>query len=177
MKLNEAIALIRAVPDFPFPGILFQDIAPVLADPIAFQLVTKQLNAVETEIDFVVGIESRGFILASAVANSAGLGFVPIRKAGKLPAPVIARSYGLEYGNDCLEISTTAFGAKKLASILLIDDVLATGGTLIAALELVAELGATVTQISVLLEIAALGGRAKILSAFPELKIMALATI
>jgi adenine phosphoribosyltransferase len=177
MKISEALALIRPVPDFPIPGILFQDIAPLISNPKAFALVTKEFAQTETPFNLVAGVESRGFILASAIAIESAVGFVPIRKAGKLPGAVIKREYGLEYGSDSLEMQVAAFSTVKDPRVLLIDDVLATGGTLIAALELIAELAGEVCEVAVLLEICALGGRERMLAAFPNLKIRALVQI
>ena len=177
MRISEALALIRPVPDFPIPGILFQDIAPLISNPKAFDLVTKEFAQTETPFNLVAGVESRGFILASAIAIDSAVGFVPIRKAGKLPGPVIKREYGLEYGSDSLEMQSAAFSEVKDPRVLLIDDVLATGGTLIAALELIAELSGEVCEVAVLLEICALGGRERMLAAFPNLKIRALVQI
>jgi adenine phosphoribosyltransferase len=177
VNLNEALALIRPVPDFPVAGILFQDISPLLANPEAFKLVTAQFSINAVNFDYVAGIEARGFILASAVAVNSSIGFIPIRKAGKLPGQVIARSYGLEYGSDSLEIQANAFSDQKESCVLLIDDVLATGGTIIAALELITELGQQVHEVSVLLEISSLNGRSLIEARFPDLKITALVTI
>ena len=177
MKISEALALIRPVPDFPIPGILFQDIAPLISNPKAFDLVTKEFAQTETPFNLVAGVESRGFILASAIAIESAVGFVPIRKAGKLPGAVIKREYGLEYGSDSLEMQVAAFSEVKDPRVLLIDDVLATGGTLIAALELIAELAGEVCEVAVLLEICALGGRERMLAAFPNLKIRALVQI
>jgi adenine phosphoribosyltransferase len=177
MRISEALALIRPVPDFPIPGILFQDIAPLISNPKAFDLVTKEFAQTETPFNLVAGVESRGFILASAIAIDSAVGFVPIRKAGKLPGAVIKREYGLEYGSDSLEMQVAAFSEVKDPRVLLIDDVLATGGTLIAALELIAELAGEVCEVAVLLEICALGGRERMLAAFPNLKIRALVQI
>jgi len=177
MRVSEALALIRPVPDFPIPGILFQDIAPLISNPRAFDLVTKEFAQTETPFNLVAGVESRGFILASAIAIDSAVGFVPIRKAGKLPGAVIKREYGLEYGSDSLEMQVAAFSEVKDPRVLLIDDVLATGGTLIAALELIAELAGEVCEVAVLLEICALGGRERMLAAFPNLKIRALVQI
>jgi adenine phosphoribosyltransferase len=177
MRISEALALIRPVPDFPIPGILFQDIAPLISNPKAFDLVTKEFAKTEAPFNLVAGVESRGFILASAIAIDSAVGFVPIRKAGKLPGPVIKREYGLEYGSDSLEMQAAAFSELKDPRVLLIDDVLATGGTLIAALELIAELSGEVCEVAVLLEICALGGRERMLAAFPNLKIRALVQI
>ncbi len=177
MKIAEALALIRPIPDFPIPGVLFQDIAPLIANPQAYELVTKEFAQTESPFNLVAGVESRGFILASAIAIDSSVGFVPIRKAGKLPGTVIRREYGLEYGSDNLEMQVDAFANIERPKVLLIDDVLATGGTLIAALELIADLNGEICEVVVLLEITALGGRERILAAFPELKIRALVQI
>ena len=177
MELTEALALIRPVPDFPIPGVLFQDIAPLLANAKAHQVVTKEFGRSGKPFNLVAGVESRGFILASAIAIDSEVGFIPIRKAGKLPGAVIKREYGLEYGSDALEMHCDALSHVTDPRVLLIDDVLATGGTLIAALELIHDLNGTVIEVVVLLEIAALGGRERINDAFPGLEIRALVTI
>jgi adenine phosphoribosyltransferase len=177
MELTEALALIRPVPDFPIPGVLFQDIAPLLANAQAHQVVTKEFGRSASPFNLVAGVESRGFILASAIAIDSEVGFIPIRKAGKLPGAVIKREYGLEYGSDALEMHCDALSRVSEPRVLLIDDVLATGGTLIAALELIHDLKGVVTEVVVLLEIAALGGRERINDAFPTLEIRALVTI
>ncbi len=177
MKIDEALALIRPIPDFPIPGVLFQDIAPLIANPVAYELVTKEFAQTETPFNLVAGVESRGFILASAIAIDSAVGFVPIRKAGKLPGAVIKREYGLEYGSDSLEMQVDALTHIENPKVLLIDDVLATGGTLIAALELIFDLAGEICEIAVLLEITALGGRERISAAYPNLKIRALVQI
>jgi adenine phosphoribosyltransferase len=177
MKIDEALALIRPIPDFPIPGVLFQDIAPLIANPVAYELVTKEFAQTETPFNLVAGVESRGFILASAIAIDSAVGFVPIRKAGKLPGAVIKREYGLEYGSDSLEMQVDALAHIENPKVLLIDDVLATGGTLIAALELISDLAGEICEIAVLLEITALGGRERISAAYPNLKIRALVQI
>ena len=175
MEIAEALKLIRPVPDFPIPGVLFQDIAPLLANPIAFRTVTSEFAKTLTPFNFVAGVESRGFILASAIALDSAVGFVPIRKAGKLPGQVIRREYGLEYGNDALEMHVDAFMAVNEPLVLLVDDVLATGGTLIAALELIGDLAGQISEVVVLLEISELGGRGRIQAKYPNLNIRALA--
>jgi len=177
MEIAEALALIRPIPDFPIPGILFQDIAPLIANPKAYELVTKEFALTNSPFNLVAGVESRGFILASAIAIDSAVGFVPIRKAGKLPGSVIKREYGLEYGSDSLEMQVDALAHVSEPKVLLIDDVLATGGTLIAALELLKDLAAEVCEVAVLLEISELGGRERILAAFPEIKIRTLVQI
>jgi len=177
MKISEALALIRPVPDFPIPGVLFQDIAQLIANPKAYEIVTKEFALTQTPFNLVAGVESRGFILASAIAIDSSVGFVPIRKSGKLPGSVIKREYGLEYGSDSLEMQTDALAQIDNPRILLIDDVLATGGTLIAALELISDLAGEICEVAVLLEIGELGGRERILARFPNLKIRSLVKI
>jgi len=177
MKIDDALALIRPIPDFPIPGVLFQDIAPLIANPKAYELVTKEFAQTKSPFNLVAGVESRGFILASAIAIYGAVGFVPIRKAGKLPGAVIKREYGLEYGSDSLEMQVDALTHIENPRVLLIDDVLATGGTLIAALELISDLAGEICEIAVLLEISALGGRERILAAFPNLTIRSLVKI
>ncbi len=153
--------LIREVPDFPRPGIVFKDITPVLADPRGFAGAVDAMAAPWRDAvpDAFVGIESRGFIFAAALAQALGAGFVPVRKPGKLPARVIAHDYALEYGSDRLEMHADALPAG--ARVVLIDDVLATGGTLRAALSLARRQGATVVGAGVLVELPALDGRAQ----------------
>ena len=154
-------ALIRDIPDFPKPGVAFKDITPLLADADGYAAAIDALAAPWRGIalDAVLGIESRGFILGAALARALGTGFVPIRKPGKLPARTHAQDYALEYGSDRLEIHADA--VPPGARVLLVDDVLATGGTLRAALALARQQGATVVGAAVLLEIAALDGRAR----------------
>ena len=153
--------LIRDVPDFPRPGIVFKDITPVLADAEGFNAAVEAMAAPWRGVvfDAVFAIEARGFILGAAMARALGVGFVPLRKPGKLPARTLAQEYALEYGSDRLEIhaDATAPGAR----VLLVDDVLATGGTLAAALALARSQGATVVGASVLLELAFLDGRSR----------------
>ena len=128
MKIDDALLLIREIPDYPKPGIRFQDITPLLAHGEAFITITEKFATYADSSTLIAGIEARGFIFASAVANQLRSGFVPIRKAGKLPHLTISESYGLEYGVDTLELHVDAVtpGSK----VLLIDDVLATGGTI-----------------------------------------------
>ncbi|CAN2201102.1 Apt Adenine/guanine phosphoribosyltransferases and related PRPP-binding proteins [Candidatus Nanopelagicaceae bacterium] len=167
MQLQQALALVRDIPDFPHSGILFKDITPLLADPTAFALVTSELAGDAERYSHVVGIEARGFILGAAIASHSERGFVPLRKAGKLPHTTISKSYGLEYGVDVLEAHVDA--VREGDSVLLVDDVLATGGTLLASIELIYELGASISEVVVLYEISFLKGREKILTKFPEI--------
>jgi len=154
--------LVRDVPDFPKPGILFRDITPVLLDPEA---MVEAVNALTHPlrglgVTKVVAIESRGFLLGSPVAMALGVGLVIVRKPGKLPAGVHRVEYDLEYGTDAVEVHADALGANDRAAI--VDDVLATGGTARAAAELVERSGARVSGLSFLIELADLGGRARL---------------
>ncbi len=150
---------IRHVPDFPKAGILFYDVTTLLRDPQGFRLAIDSIASpfVDDRIDLVVGIESRGFILGSAVADRIGAGFVPIRKLGKLPAATVRASYALEYGTDSLEMHRDAITPGQ--RVLVVDDLLATGGTATAAVQLVKELGGVIVGVTVLIELAALNGR------------------
>ena len=172
VNVEQALSLIRTIPDYPKPGILFQDITPVLSSPEAFNVVVRALAEVDPESSVVAGIEARGFIFASAIAVAKGCGFVPIRKKGKLPFSTYSKQYGLEYGVDEIEIHTDAF--EPGSKVLLVDDVLATGGTLVAAIELVKQAGGIVTDIAVLSEITFLGGRSRIAEHSPEVSVHAL---
>jgi len=151
--------LIRDVPDFPKPGILFKDITPLLKDPaglgMAVELMAQPFRG--KRIDVVVGAESRGFIFGTAVARALSVGFVPVRKPGKLPAKARRHEYELEYGTDALEIHHDALAAGQQA--LVVDDLLATGGTLSACCELARDCGACIAGVVVLIELTELGGR------------------
>lgn len=157
---------IRTIPDFPKPGIQFKDITPLLNDAEAFNHLTRELaNRYRgAGLTRIVGIESRGFIFGAALAHALGLPFVPIRKLGKLPAATRKRTYELEYGQATIELHVDALTSAD--KVLLIDDLLATGGTLEAAAELVAETGAIIHGIWVLVELGFLSGREK-LARFP----------
>jgi len=152
-------SLLRDVPDFPKPGILFKDITPVLADADAFAAAIDDMAEPwrGIEIDAIVGIESRGFILGAALALALGVGFVPVRKPGKLPARTLSLDYALEYGSDRLQIHADALPPG--ARVVVVDDVLATGGTLKAALALTRQQGAEVIGAAVLLELGFLNAR------------------
>ncbi|HLS03518.1 MAG TPA: adenine phosphoribosyltransferase [Actinomycetales bacterium] len=152
------IERVRQIPDYPQPGVIFKDITPVLADGAAFAALINQLAAVAVDtIDVVVGIEARGFILGAPVARALNAGFVPVRKAGKLPHETIAQAYDLEYGSATIEIHSDAVRAGD--RVLVVDDVLATGGTARATCQLLEKLGATVVTVAMMLEIYALAGR------------------
>jgi adenine phosphoribosyltransferase len=154
--------LIRDVPDFPQPGIVFKDITPVLADPLAFSTIIDLIvvHFGRGNVDKVVGIEARGFIVASPVAYHFGAGFVPVRKEGKLPSATIAEEYALEYGTATLEIHQDA--VRDGERVLIVDDVLATGGTAKATASLVEQIGGKVCGIACLIELDFLKGRDKL---------------
>jgi adenine phosphoribosyltransferase len=153
--------LIRDTPDFPRAGVLFKDIMPMLADASAFAAAIDALAAPwrGARVDAVLAIESRGFLLGAPLARELEAGLVPVRKPGKLPGPLLEARYALEYGEDILQVQAGAVAPG--ARVLLVDDVLATGGTLLAAHALARRLGADIVGAGVLLEIAALGGRAR----------------
>jgi adenine phosphoribosyltransferase len=155
-------ALVREVPNFPKPGIVFRDITPLLRDPKAFSEAIDLMAAFakKQSSEIVAAPESRGFIFAAALAVRAGIGFVPIRKPGKLPWKTRGASYALEYGTDRLEIHEDAIRAGQ--RVLLVDDVLATGGTMKACCDLVREADAHIAGVSFLIELQALGGRARL---------------
>jgi adenine phosphoribosyltransferase len=154
--------LIRDIPDFPKPGIVFKDITPLLADPaglaLAVELMANPFR--KSRVDIVVGAESRGFIFGTAIAQALSCGFVPVRKPGKLPAKRLSVTYELEYGTDTLEIHADAIGRDT--RVLMVDDLLATGGTMAACCDLVSRLGARIVGISILIELAFLSGRTRL---------------
>lgn len=152
-------ALIRDVPDFPSRGILFRDVTPLLRDPGAFAEVIEALAARYRDqgIDAVAGIESRGFLFGAPLAMALGVGFIPIRKIGKLPGEKVSREYALEYGTNTLEMHVDA--ARPGERVLLLDDLLATGGTAAAAAALLQDVGATVAEIAFVVELLFLQGR------------------
>jgi adenine phosphoribosyltransferase len=162
---------IRDVSDYPQPGVLFKDITPLLADRQAFAAVVDALATTFGPVDKVAGIEARGFILAAPVAYRIGAGFVPVRKKGKLPSATFAEEYQLEYGSATLEVHQDAFSPGE--RVLIVDDVLATGGTARAAASLVSKTGAEVAGICVLMELSFLNGR----SAIAGLDLRALLTV
>jgi adenine phosphoribosyltransferase len=154
---------IRNIPDFPKPGIQFKDITPLLQDPGALkeviQLLAEPYRA--NPVDYVVGIESRGFIFGAPLAMALGVGFVPIRKPGKLPAETLSATYELEYGTDEIQIHKDAIQPGQ--SVAMVDDLLATGGTMSAACDLINRLDANIVGISFLIELAFLEGRARLM--------------
>ncbi|MDQ1665693.1 MAG: adenine phosphoribosyltransferase [Actinomycetota bacterium] len=170
------LSRIRDVPDFPEPGIMFKDITPLLADPVTFTAL------IDAFVDYagdvgpvhkVVGIEARGFILGAPVAYRLGVGFVPVRKKGKLPGATHEGSYILEYGTASIEVVADAFTPGE--RVLIVDDVLATGGTVEATLDLVRRAGAEVAGIALLMELSALGGRSRLTAAGDD--VLALLTV
>ena len=160
MKFAES--LIRDIHDFPKPGIVFKDITPLLANPLAMQECCQALYELleDKNIDKVVGIESRGFFFATLLADQLNAGFVPVRKPGKLPFKTISETYALEYGTDTVEMHSDAI--KKGERVLIHDDVLATGGTARAVANLIEKLGGEIVQINFLIELEFLNGRGKI---------------
>ena len=152
--------LIRDIPDFPTPGILFRDITPLLAEPEAFHQAIALMAKPYSDIDHVVCIESRGFILGAPIAYKLGAGLVPVRKAGRLPSATLSADYSLEYGENTVEVHKDAIQSGD--RVIVVDDLLATGGTIGAAIELVQALGATLEGIEVLIELSALNGRERL---------------
>lgn len=155
--------LMREVPDFPEPGIQFKDLTPVLADARGLAVVTSALAEVAKDADLVAGIDARGFLLGAAVAATLGTGVLAVRKGGKLPPPVHSQSYSLEYGNATLEIPADGLDLAG-RSVVIIDDVLATGGTAAATVALLERAGAHVSATAFVLELTALGGRSALQS-------------
>jgi adenine phosphoribosyltransferase len=162
---------VRDVPDYPQPGVLFKDITPLLAEPKVFSAVVDALAGSFGQVDKVAGIEARGFILAAPVAYQTGAGFVPVRKKGKLPSATFAQEYQLEYGTATLEVHQDAFEPGD--RVLIVDDVLATGGTARATAELIRRAGASVVGVAVLMELSFLKGRASI----PDLEVRSLLVV
>jgi adenine phosphoribosyltransferase len=153
-------ARVRDVPDYPQPGVVFKDITPLLADAAAFKAVTSALASGYGPVDKVAGIEARGFILAASAACELGAGFVPVRKAGRLPGATYAETYQLEYGTATVEVHQDAFRPGE--RVLIVDDVLATGGTAEATASLIRRTGAEIVGVAVILELTFLGGRARL---------------
>lgn len=178
MSASDALAAqlrprIRDVPDFPSAGVLFRDITPLLGDPAALRAAVEALAGIARELGVtrVAAVEARGFIFGAAVAVAAGVGFAPVRKAGKLPREALSRSYALEYAEAVIEVHADAFQPGE--PVLVVDDVLATGGTAAAAVDLVAAAGADVAGVAVLIELTSLGGRSQL----PGIDVRALLTL
>ncbi|GGU69429.1 adenine phosphoribosyltransferase [Streptomyces albospinus] len=171
------LSRISDVPDYPKPGVMFKDITPLLADPSAFTALTSAFVDLceRYRADKVVGLEARGFILAAPVAVSAGIGFVPVRKAGKLPGTTLGQAYELEYGTAEIEIHADALAPGD--RVLVIDDVLATGGTADASMQLIRRAGAEVAGLAVLLELGFLAGRQRLEPGLKGAPLEALITI
>lgn len=154
-------ASLRDIPDFPKPGVVFKDITPLLADPDAFAAVIADIAARhEGSSDLVAGVEARGFVLGAALAHAMGVGFIPVRKAGKLPGRTASISYDLEYGSATIEVHADDIAQGH--RVLLVDDVLATGGTAVAAWDLLTGVGADVVGFEVVVDLSFLGGRARL---------------
>lgn len=162
INADQLAAYIRDVPDFPLPGIVFKDITTLLKDPVAFRgsIYALFTGVKELGADLVVGMESRGFIFGAPVAYEMGVGFVPVRKLGKLPSSTLTVEYELEYGSNTLEIHRDAIAPGQ--RVLIVDDLLATGGTVSATIELVESLGGIVAGCAFLVELTNLGGRARL---------------
>ncbi|HEC98535.1 MAG TPA: adenine phosphoribosyltransferase [Nitrospirae bacterium] len=156
---------IRTVPDYPRKGIMFRDITTLIKDPVGFRLVidslTQRYITSEVEFDIIVGIESRGFIIGGALSYTLGKGFIPIRKKGKLPAETIKYEYALEYGTDVIEIHKDAL--KSGEKVLLVDDLIATGGTALASAALIEKLGAKVAEMAFIVDLPDIGGHQKLI--------------
>ncbi|MBD0711759.1 MULTISPECIES: adenine phosphoribosyltransferase [unclassified Streptomyces] len=171
------LSRIRDVPDYPKPGVLFKDITPLLADPEAFTALTDVLAELCSAhgATKIVGLEARGFILAAPVAVRAGLGFIPVRKAGKLPGATLRQAYELEYGTAEIEVHAEDLDAGD--RVMVIDDVLATGGTAEASIELIRRAGAEVAGVAVLMELGFLPGRARLEPALKGAPLTSLITV
>jgi adenine phosphoribosyltransferase len=167
-ELEKVRDLVRSVPDYPEPGVLFRDLTPVLADSEALAVVATELAALAGPADLVAGIEARGFLIGAAVALVAGTGIVAVRKAGKLPAVAGSRTYALEYGTATLELPAAT--VEPGMRVFVVDDVLATGGTAAAACGLLTDVGAEVTGFGAVIELEALAGRGKL----PSIEVHAL---
>jgi adenine phosphoribosyltransferase len=168
--MRDLLDYLPAVPDFPKPGIMFRDICPLLANADAFARALDSMEELSTgwQVDCIAGIESRGLIFAAALATRLRKGLVPVRKPGKLPPQTLRENYALEYGQDGLEIQRQSIGPGS--AVLLVDDVIATGGTLLAAARLISLLGGRVTGVTALLSIEALGGHARLRAAGLDVK-------
>ncbi|MFD9907994.1 adenine phosphoribosyltransferase [Streptomyces sp. NPDC059063] len=171
------LSRIRDVPDYPTPGVMFKDITPLLADPAAFAALTDALADLSARhgATKIIGLEARGFILGAPAALRAGLGFIPVRKAGKLPGATLSQAYDLEYGSAEIEVHAEDLAAGD--RVMVIDDVLATGGTAEASLRLIRRAGAEVAGVAVLMELGFLGGRERLVPALDGAPLEALLTV
>jgi adenine phosphoribosyltransferase len=162
MKRSDLQALVRAIPDFPKTGILFRDITPLLKDPRAFATTVDMLadEFIGEDVDYVVAIEARGYVIGAPLAYKLGAGLIPVRKPGKLPYSTIKAEYSLEYGTNTLEVHSDALSAGH--RVIIVDDLLATGGTASATKSLIERLGGEVVGAGFIIELTALGGRAKL---------------
>ena len=172
MNKSDVIALIAQIPDYPKPGVLFKDVTPISADPKAVEYINNEIQKhyATSKINKVVGVEARGFILGASLATHLNVGFVPIRKQGKLPRDTYRQEYELEYGVDAVEIHRDALNPGD--RVLIVDDVLATGGTATAAAKLIEECGAVPVGLAVLLNLDFLGGDKKLTSVYPQIDIL-----
>ena len=173
MNKSEVVALIAQIPDYPKPGVLFKDVTPISADPNAVEYINSEIKThfAGLNINKVVGVEARGFILGASLATYLNVGFVPIRKQGKLPRETYRQEYELEYGVDAVEIHQDAL--NKGDRVLIVDDVLATGGTATAASKLIEQCGAMPVGLAVLLNLDFLGGDQKLKAAYTQIDILA----
>lgn len=169
--MNKLQSFIRDIPDFPKKGIIFKDITPLLKDPTAFNTVLNTFYELyrDKKVNYIVGIESRGFIFGAALASRLGIGFIPIRKKGKLPYKTVSNTYDLEYGSDTIEMHADALSKKD--RVVLVDDLIATGGTLKAAADMIVSMKAELVDIAVLIELSFLKGREK-LNKYPMYSLM-----
>ena len=173
MDRNSVAGLIAEIADYPLPGVVFKDVTPISGDPDAARWVNQEIASrfKDSGATRIVGVEARGFILGASLATHMHLGFVPIRKSGKLPRETYRAEYELEYGADSIEIHRDALTSQD--RVIIVDDVLATGGTACAAIDLIHECGAQVLGIAILLDLAFLGGNAKVMTRNPGIDIFA----
>lgn len=173
MEKSQVVSLIAQIPDYPKPGVLFKDVTPISANPDAVSFINSQIknHFATSQITKIVGVEARGFILGASLATFLNLGFVPIRKQGKLPRATYRQEYELEYGVDAVEIHQDALAPGD--RVLIVDDVLATGGTASAAAKLIESCGSIPVGLAVLLNLEFLGGETKLKSAYPQIDILA----
>ncbi|MBU6347537.1 MAG: adenine phosphoribosyltransferase [Actinomycetales bacterium] len=174
MSLLEAKSAIVEIADYPQPGVVFKDVTPVFANPVAFQSIINEiaLRFADLNVTAVVGIEARGFILGGALANQMKVGFVPVRKLGKLPRETYSAEYVLEYGSDAIEIHTDSLNSSD--HVLIVDDVLATGGTVNATIDVIEQTGAAVVGFAILLNLDFLGGADRIAKEHPAVRLVSL---